>query len=118
MPKDSCPVEGAQKISAVFLVDRRASDAGVVLPLAVADAVRRSFRPAPAEAGEPAEGDSGDSGDPGDSRDEEAVVRHQLTSDRIVGLDTIVPDAVALKYTATPLTREQLAELIQIPPRQ
>ena len=31
-------------------------------------------------------GDSGDSGDPGDSRDEEAVVRHQLTLDRIVGL--------------------------------
>jgi 4-hydroxy-tetrahydrodipicolinate synthase len=31
-------------------------------------------------------GDSGDPGDPGDSRDEEAVVRHQLTLDRIVGL--------------------------------
>ena len=41
-----------------------------------------------------------------------------LDPDRIVGLDTIVPDAVALKYTAAPLTREQLAELIQIPPRQ
>jgi NitT/TauT family transport system substrate-binding protein len=38
--------------------------------------------------------------------------------DKIVGLDTIVPDAVALKYTALPLTKEQLAELIQIPPRQ
>ena len=38
--------------------------------------------------------------------------------DKIVGLDMIVEDAVALKYTATPLTREQLAELIQIPPRQ
>ena len=38
--------------------------------------------------------------------------------DRIVGLDTIVPDAVVLKYTAAPLTKEQLAELIQIPPRQ
>ncbi len=37
--------------------------------------------------------------------------------DRIVGLDTIVPDAVALKFTAAPLTKEQLAELIQIPPR-
>jgi len=37
--------------------------------------------------------------------------------DRIVGLDTIVPDAVALKFTAQPLTKEQLAELIQIPPR-
>jgi len=37
--------------------------------------------------------------------------------DRIVGLDTIIPDAVALKFTAAPLTKEQLAELIQIPPR-
>ena len=38
--------------------------------------------------------------------------------DRIVGLDTIVLDAVTLKYTAAPLTKEQLAELIQIPPRR
>jgi NitT/TauT family transport system substrate-binding protein len=38
--------------------------------------------------------------------------------DRLVGLDTIVQDAVSLKYTAAPLNREQLAELIQIPPRQ
>ena len=38
--------------------------------------------------------------------------------DKIVGLEVIVQDAVALKYTAAPLTREQLAELIQIPPRQ
>ena len=38
--------------------------------------------------------------------------------DKIVGLDSIVQDAVTLKYTAAPLTREQLAELIQIPPRQ
>jgi len=37
--------------------------------------------------------------------------------DRIIGLDTIVPDAVTLKFTATQLTKEQLAELIQIPPR-
>ena len=41
-----------------------------------------------------------------------------IDPDKIVGLDTIVPDAVALKYTAAPLTKEQLAELIQIPPRQ
>lgn len=40
-----------------------------------------------------------------------------IDPDKIVGLDTIVPDAVALKFTAAPLTREQLAELIQIPPR-
>ena len=37
--------------------------------------------------------------------------------DRIIGLDTIVQDAVALKFTSAPLTKEQLAELIQIPPR-
>ena len=40
-----------------------------------------------------------------------------VNPDRIVGLDTIVNDAVALKYTAAPLTKEQLTELIQIPPR-
>ena len=40
-----------------------------------------------------------------------------IDPDRIVGLDGIVPDAVALKFTAAPLTKEQLAELIQIPPR-
>ncbi len=44
--------------------------------------------------------------------------KSSVDPDRIVGLDTIVPDAVALKYTAAPLSKEQLAELIQIPPRQ
>jgi NitT/TauT family transport system substrate-binding protein len=37
--------------------------------------------------------------------------------DTIIGLDTILKDAVVLKYTAQELTKEQLAELIQIPPR-
>ncbi len=40
-----------------------------------------------------------------------------LDPDTIVGLDTIVNDAVELKYTPAPLTKEQLAQLIQIPPR-
>jgi len=40
-----------------------------------------------------------------------------IEPDKIVGLDMIVKDAVALKFTAAELTREQLAELIQIPPR-
>jgi len=40
-----------------------------------------------------------------------------IEPDTIVGLDTIVKDAVELKFTAQPLTKEQLAELIQIPPR-
>jgi NitT/TauT family transport system substrate-binding protein len=43
--------------------------------------------------------------------------RAAVDPDRIVGLDTIVPDAVTLKFTATQLTKEQLADLIQIPPR-
>ncbi len=44
--------------------------------------------------------------------------KEAVDPDHIVGLDTIVQDAVALKYTSAPLTKEQLAELIQIPPRQ
>ena len=40
-----------------------------------------------------------------------------VNPDRIVGLDVIVRDAVELKFTPTQLTKEQLAELIQIPPR-
>ena len=40
-----------------------------------------------------------------------------IEPDTIVGLDTIVKDAVALKFTASELTKEQLAELIQIPPK-
>lgn len=40
-----------------------------------------------------------------------------LDPDTIVGLDTIVNDAVELKYTQAPLTKDQLAQLIQIPPR-
>jgi NitT/TauT family transport system substrate-binding protein len=40
-----------------------------------------------------------------------------IDPDKVAGLDTIVKDAVELKYTATQLTKEQLSELIQIPPR-
>jgi NitT/TauT family transport system substrate-binding protein len=43
--------------------------------------------------------------------------KESINPDRVVGLDTIVNDAVAFKYTTTPLTKEQLSELIQIPPR-
>ncbi len=41
-----------------------------------------------------------------------------VQTDEIKGLDVIVPQAVALKFTPAPLTKEQLAELIQIPPRK
>ena len=40
-----------------------------------------------------------------------------IDPDKVVGLDTIVKDAVDLKFTATQLTKDQLSELIQIPPR-
>jgi NitT/TauT family transport system substrate-binding protein len=44
--------------------------------------------------------------------------KEAIDPDRVVGLDSIVNDAVSLKYTAAPLSKEQLAELIQIPPRR
>jgi NitT/TauT family transport system substrate-binding protein len=34
------------------------------------------------------------------------------------GLDTLIPEAVNLKFIPSPLTKEQIAELIQIPPRK
>lgn len=40
-----------------------------------------------------------------------------VNPDKIVGLDTIVKDAVALKFTANELTKAQVDDLIQIPPR-
>ena len=43
--------------------------------------------------------------------------KEAINPDKVIGLDTIVNDAVDLKFTASPLTREQLADLIQIPPR-
>jgi NitT/TauT family transport system substrate-binding protein len=41
-----------------------------------------------------------------------------LSPDKIVGLETIVKDAVGLKFTAAELTQQQLGELIRIPPPQ
>jgi NitT/TauT family transport system substrate-binding protein len=40
-----------------------------------------------------------------------------VNPDKIVGLDTILKDAVTLKFTATELSPQQVAELIQIPSR-
>jgi len=40
-----------------------------------------------------------------------------IEPDKIVGLDQIVKDAVDLKFTPKELTKEQLADLIRIPPR-
>jgi NitT/TauT family transport system substrate-binding protein len=44
--------------------------------------------------------------------------KSSMSPDEITGLDLVVPDAVSLKFTAAALTKEQLAELIQIPPRK
>ena len=43
--------------------------------------------------------------------------KEAVNPDRIIGLDNVVKDAVALKFTANELTKDQLSELIQIPPR-
>lgn len=43
--------------------------------------------------------------------------KESIMPDHIKGMDLVVKDAVALKFTATELTKDQLAELIQIPPR-
>jgi NitT/TauT family transport system substrate-binding protein len=40
-----------------------------------------------------------------------------LNPDVILGIDAVNAEAVRLRYMAAPLTREQLAELIRIPPR-
>ena len=48
---------------------------------------------------------------------DEFFPKEAVDPDRIVGLDTIVHDAVALKYTPAALSQQQLADLIQIPPR-
>ena len=48
---------------------------------------------------------------------DEFFPKASIDPDTITGLDIIVKDAVDLKFTAAPLAREQLTELIQIPPR-
>jgi NitT/TauT family transport system substrate-binding protein len=41
-----------------------------------------------------------------------------IDPDQIAGLDTLVKEAVTLKFIDRPLTAQQLADLIQIPPRK
>ena len=41
-----------------------------------------------------------------------------VNPDEIKGLDTLMPEAVKLKFIPAPLTKEQIAELIQISPRK
>lgn len=49
---------------------------------------------------------------------DEFFPKSAVNPDELKGLDVVVPDAVKLKFTATQLTKDQLAELIQIPPRK
>jgi len=43
--------------------------------------------------------------------------KEAMRNDRLSDLDVVMADAVTLKFLDKPLSREQLAELIQIPPR-
>jgi NitT/TauT family transport system substrate-binding protein len=44
--------------------------------------------------------------------------KEALQTDHMADLDGAVRDAVKLKFLEKPLTKEQLAEFIQIPPRK
>ncbi|MGH6664749.1 MAG: ABC transporter substrate-binding protein [Pseudolabrys sp.] len=44
--------------------------------------------------------------------------KEALQTDKMADLDGIIRDAVKLKFLEKPLTKEQLAELLQIPPRK
>jgi NitT/TauT family transport system substrate-binding protein len=44
--------------------------------------------------------------------------KESLQSDEFKDIDGAVADAVKLKFLDKPLTKEQLAELLQIPPRK
>jgi ABC-type nitrate/sulfonate/bicarbonate transport system substrate-binding protein len=48
---------------------------------------------------------------------DEFFSKEKLNPDRVSGLTEAMADAIAFKYIAAPLTRQQLDELIQIPPR-
>ena len=49
---------------------------------------------------------------------EQYFPKSSISPDAITGLDLVLPDAVSMRFIATPLSKEQLAELIQIPPRR
>jgi NitT/TauT family transport system substrate-binding protein len=49
---------------------------------------------------------------------EEFFPKSLINPDAIHGLDSLIPEAVTLKFIAAPLSKDQIAELIQIPPRK
>jgi NitT/TauT family transport system substrate-binding protein len=48
---------------------------------------------------------------------DEFLPKAALQPDEVKGVDAVMADAVAFKFMAAPLTKDQLAEAIQIPPR-
>jgi NitT/TauT family transport system substrate-binding protein len=48
---------------------------------------------------------------------DEFLPKAALQPDTIFGVESVMADAVAFKFLAAPLSKEQLAEVIQIPPR-
>ena len=48
------------------------------------------------------------------SRDE-FYTKDMLASDKVVGLDAIMKEAITSRYILTPLSKAQIAKLIQIP---
>jgi NitT/TauT family transport system substrate-binding protein len=44
--------------------------------------------------------------------------KETLQSDKFADLDGAIADAVKLKFLEKPLTKEQIAEMLQIPPRK
>jgi len=49
---------------------------------------------------------------------DEFLPKPALQPDRVVGIDSIMRDAIDYKFLSAPLSKEQLAEAIQIPPRR
>jgi len=49
---------------------------------------------------------------------DEFLPKEALQPDRVLGVDQIMRDAIEFKFMTAPLTKEQLAEAIQIPPRK
>ena len=48
---------------------------------------------------------------------DEFLPKAALSPDRVLGIDSMTRDAIDFKFMQAPLSKEQLAEVIQIPPR-
>jgi NitT/TauT family transport system substrate-binding protein len=48
---------------------------------------------------------------------DEFLPKPALQPDRVMGIDQVMRDAIEYKFLAAPLTQQQLAEAIQVPPR-